>query len=202
MDASAVQPPSYTKVPMPVKLFKPGRFGDDRGWFSETYNHRRMVEQGSGVVFVQDNHSLSRSVGTIRGLHFQAPPYGQVKLVRCIRGAIWDVAVDVRAGSPSYGKWVSAELSADNGHQLYIPVGFAHGFVTLTPDAEVIYKVSAYYDRDSEGGVAWNDPTLSLPWPLPSSGPVLSDKDLVLPKLADLESPFSYEGEPPIPLDA
>ena len=186
---------------MPVKLLKPRRFEDERGWFSETYNQRRELALGLDVVFVQDNHSLSRSVGVLRGLHFQAPPHGQGKLVRCLRGRIWDVAIDIRKGSPTYGRWVSAELSAENGSQLYVPVGFAHGFVTLEPDTEVEYKVTDYYDRDSEGGLIWNDPTLALPWPLPPGGPVLSDKDLLLPRLAEFSSPFAYDGVPLAPLN-
>jgi len=185
---------------MPVKLLKPKRFEDPRGWFVETYNQRRYVELGVDVEFRQDNHSLSRPVGVIRGLHFQAPPYAQAKLVRCIRGRIWDVAVDIRAGSPTYGGHVSAELTADNGHQLFVPAGFAHGFVTLEPDTEVEYKVNAFYDRDSEGGLIWNDPTLALPWPLPPGGPVVSDKDLLLPGLAEFRSPFAYDGVPLEPL--
>jgi dTDP-4-dehydrorhamnose 3,5-epimerase len=186
---------------MTVRLLKPKRFGDERGWFSETYNQRRELGLGIDVVFRQDNHSLSRPVGVLRGLHFQAPPHAQVKLVRCVRGRIWDVAVDIRDGSPTFGRWVSAELSAENGCQLYIPAGFAHGFVTLEPETEVEYKVNAYYDRDSEGGLIWNDPTLALPWPLPPGGPILSDKDVLLPSLADFESPFAYDGAPLTPLE-
>jgi dTDP-4-dehydrorhamnose 3,5-epimerase len=186
---------------MPVKLLKPKRFEDPRGWFCETYNQSRMLDLGIDVVFRQDNHSLSRPVGVLRGLHFQAPPHGQIKLVRCVRGRIWDVAVDVRAGSPTFGRWVAAELTAENGHQLYVPVGFAHGFITLEPDTEVEYKVSAFYDRDSEGGLIWNDPALALPWPAPPGGPVVSDKDGVLPGLAGFVSPFEYDGVPLTPLD-
>ncbi|HEX4181985.1 MAG TPA: dTDP-4-dehydrorhamnose 3,5-epimerase [Caulobacteraceae bacterium] len=186
---------------MPVKLLQPRRFEDERGWFSETYNQRREKDLGLDVVFVQDNHSMSRPVGVLRGLHFQAPPHGQGKLVRCLRGRIWDVAVDVREGSPTYAQWVDAELSAENGRQLYVPVGFAHGFITLEPDTEVEYKVTDFYDRDSEGGLMWNDPTLALPWPLPPGGPVLSDKDQVLPTLAEFKSPFAYDGVPLAPLE-
>ena len=181
---------------MPVKLLKPKRFEDPRGWFAETYNQQRYRELGIEVEFCQDNHSLSRPVGVLRGLHFQAPPNAQAKLVRCVRGRIWDAAVDIRSDSPTYGRYVSAELTADNGHQLYIPAGFAHGFVTLEPDTEVEYKVNAYYDRDSEGGLIWNDATLALPWPLPPGGPVISDKDQVLPGLADFSTPFKYDGVP------
>lgn len=187
---------------MPVRLLKPQRFGDERGWFCETYNRQRLLEQGIDIVFVQDNHSLSHPVGVLRGLHFQAPPHGQAKLVRCVRGRIWDVTVDIRAGSPTYGRWAAAELSADNGFQLYVPVGFAHGLVTLEADTEVEYKVSAFYDKASEGGLAWNDETLKLPWPLPPGGPVVSDKDRVLPALAGFESPFAYDGVPLTPLEA
>jgi len=181
---------------MTVKLLKPKRFEDERGWFSETYNRRRELGLGIDVEFCQDNHSLSGPIGVLRGLHFQGPPHAQVKLVRCVRGRIWDIAVDIRKGSPTFGRWVAAELSAQNGHQLYVPAGFAHGFVTLQPDTEVEYKVNAYYDRDSEGGVIWDDPTIAAPWPTPPSGPILSDKDRVLPSLAELNSPFDYDGEP------
>jgi dTDP-4-dehydrorhamnose 3,5-epimerase len=187
---------------MPVRLLKPKRFEDPRGWFAETYNSKRMAETGIEATFVQDNHSLSRPVGVLRGLHFQAPPHAQAKLVRCVRGRIWDAAVDIRAGSPTYGRWLGAELSAENGWQLFVPKGFAHGFVTLEPDTEVEYKVDAYYDRDSEGGLIWNDPGLGLPWPLPAGGPVLSDKDLLLPTLADFQSPFAYDGVPLAALEA
>lgn len=186
---------------MSVRLLKPKRIEDERGWFVETYNHQRYLGLGVEAAFCQDNHSLSRPVGVLRGLHFQAPPHAQAKLVRCIRGRIWDVAVDIRAGSPTYGRWVGAELTADNGRQLYVPTGFAHGFVTLEPDTEVEYKVSAFYDRGSEGGLIWNDAALGLPWPLPPGGPIVSDKDQVLPGLAEFESPFEYDGVPLAPLD-
>jgi dTDP-4-dehydrorhamnose 3,5-epimerase len=187
---------------MPVRLLKPKRFEDPRGWFAETYNQKRLADLGIETVFVQDNHSMSRPVGVLRGLHFQAPPFAQTKLVRCVRGRIWDVAVDIRTGSPTYGQWTSAELSAENGRQLYVPAGFAHGFITVEPDTEVEYKVDAFYDRDSEGGLIWSDPSLALPWPLPAGGPILSDKDLLLPTLAEFESPFVYAGRPLEPLDA
>ncbi|TVV76117.1 dTDP-4-dehydrorhamnose 3,5-epimerase [Sphingomonas solaris] len=187
---------------MPVQLIRPKRFSDDRGWFSETWHQQRLVDQGITVPFCQDNHSLSRPVGTLRGLHFQAPPHAQSKLVRCVRGSIWDVAVDVRAGSPTYGQWVGATLSAENGDQLFIPAGFAHGFVTLEPDSEVIYKVDDYYAPDCDGGIAWDDPDIALPWPLSAGGPVLSDKDRKLPRLAEWTSPFAYDGVPLAPLPA
>ena len=187
---------------MPVKLIRPKRFGDERGWFSETYSRERYAALGVAVAFVQDNHSMSRDVGTLRGLHWQAPPHGQDKLIRCVAGAIWDVAVDARAGSPTFGRWVAAELSADNGHQLFVPVGFAHGFVTLLPDTEVEYKVSAPYAPAAEGGVIWNDPALGLPWPLDGRAPTLSAKDEVLRPLAEESTPFTYDGRPLEPIEA
>ncbi len=183
-------------VTNPIKLIKPRRFSDDRGWFSETYVDTRWAEAGVDVRLVQDNHSYSAPTGTIRGIHFQKPPHAQAKLVRCIRGRILDYAVDLRAGSPTYGQHVSAELSAENGHQLFIPVGFGHAFVTLDPDTEVIYKVSDYYAPDCDGGVRWNCPDINIHWPLPASGPVLSAKDETLPTLAEFDSPFQYTGEP------
>ncbi len=186
---------------MPVKLIKPARFRDGRGWFSETWSRARYAELGVDADFVQDNHSLSREAGTLRGLHWQAPPFAQAKLVRCVAGAIWDVAVDARVGSPSFGRWVAAELSADNGHQLFVPVGFAHGFVTLRPDTQVEYKVSAPYASQAEGGAAWDDPALAIPWPL-DGAPTLSAKDRALPPLAGAASPFADDGRPLEPLDA
>ena len=187
---------------MPVKLMRPKRFGDERGWFSETYNRDRYAELGVPVGFVQDNHSMSRDVGTLRGLHWQAPPHGQNKLVRCVRGAIWDVAVDARRGSPTFGHWVAAELSAESGHQLFVPVGFAHGFVTLQPHTEVEYKVSRLYAPEAEGGVMWNDPALALPWPLNGTAPILSAKDQVLSPLDEATTPFTYDRQPLEPIDA
>lgn len=181
---------------MPVQLIRPKRFADDRGWFSETWHQARLAGQGIDNSFCQDNHSLSRPVGTLRGLHFQTPPHAQNKLVRCVAGSIWDVAVDVRAGSPTFGDWVASTLSADNGDQLFIPEGFAHGFITLEPDSEVIYKVDQYYAPDCDGGIAWDDPDLALPWPLPDGGPILSDKDRTLPRLRAWDSPFGYDGRP------
>lgn len=187
---------------VPVLLISRPRFEDDRGWFSETYQRAKFAEAGVPDDFCQDNHSLSRPAGTIRGLHFQAPPHAQAKLVRCVRGSIWDVAVDIRRGSPTFGQWQAAELSAANGNQLYVPAGFAHGFVTLEPDTEVIYKVSAFYAPESDAGIRWDDPDIGLPWPLPASGPVLSGKDAVLPLLRDIMSPFDYDGRPLLPLGA
>ena len=185
---------------LPVQLIRPKRFSDDRGWFSETWHQARLAELGIDTRFCQDNHSLSRAAGTLRGLHFQTPPHAQTKLVRCVAGSIWDVAVDLRAGSPTYRHWVSATLSADTGDQLFIPAGFGHGFVTLEPDSEVIYKVDDYYAPECDGGIAWDDPDLALPWPLPDGGPVLSDKDGMLPRLKAWNSPFAYDGRPLEPL--
>ncbi len=185
----------------PVKLITAKRFGDQRGWFTEVYSQHAFAALGIDAVFVQDNHSLSRPIGTLRGLHFQTPPHGQAKLVRCISGRIFDVAVDVRRNSPTFGRWVGAELSAENGNQLFIPVGFAHGFVTLEPECEITYKVSDVYAPLSDGGIRWNDPALAIDWPLPAgAGATLSQKDEKLPLLADFDSPFLYDGRPLLPL--
>lgn len=173
-----------------VMLITPPRFADSRGWFSETWNQARLAALGFTETFVQDNHSSSTRPGTIRGLHCQLAPFVQGKLVRCIRGAIWDVAVDIRHGSPSFGRHAAAELSAANGRQLWIPPGFLHGFCTTEPDTEVVYKVTAPYDKASERGVIWNDPDLALPWPVPAGTALLSDKDNLLPRLAEAEPWF------------
>ena len=181
----------------PVRIVKTRRFNDDRGWFSEVYNQQAFVKLGINAGFVQDNHSFSLSLGTIRGLHFQRPPHAQDKLVRCIRGRIYDVAVDVRRGSPTYGKYVGEELSAENGLQLFIPAGFAHGFATLEPDCEITYKVSDIYAPQTEGGLRWNDAALDIDWHLPARiTPSLSAKDAILPALAEFDSPFAYDGCP------
>jgi len=169
-----------------VMLIVPPRFGDARGFFSETFN-RRFVEAGLDQPFVQDNQSLSARRGTLRGLHCQIAPSVQGKLVRVVKGAVWDVAVDIRHGSPTYGRHVAAELSAANWRQLWVPGGFLHGFCTLEPDTEVIYKVTADYDPAAERGVAWNDSFLALPWPVSAGDAVLSDKDAGLPALADCD---------------
>ncbi|WP_457580264.1 dTDP-4-dehydrorhamnose 3,5-epimerase [Ensifer canadensis] len=180
-----------------VVLVRSKRFGDERGWFSETYNESAFSQRGISDRFVQDNHSLSVPVGTLRGLHFQTPPFAQAKLVRCIRGRIFDVAVDIRRASPTFGQWVGAELSAENGNQLYVPVGFAHGFVTLEPSAEVTYKVSNVYSPENDGGVRWNDAQIGVNWPLPEGiAPTLSAKDEHQPLLRDFDSPFEYDGIP------
>ncbi len=183
-----------------VRLIETRRLGDQRGWFSETYSERHFAEQGIATRFVQDNHSLSATAGTLRGLHFQRPPQAQAKLVRCIRGAIWDVAVDLRRGAPSFGCWVAAELTAENGHQLFVPAGFAHGFITLVDATEVIYKVSSFYTPDCDSGLRWDDPDLGLPWPVPPGGPHLSPKDAALPPFAGFDSPFDDDGAPLMPL--
>ena len=176
-----------------VKLVIPRRITDHRGFFSETYNHRAFEEIGISKLFVQDNHSYSKRSGTVRGLHFQAPPAAQAKLVRCIRGAVYDVAVDIRRGSPTYGHWTGYVLSATNGAQLYIPEGFAHGFVTLEPDTEIVYKCSNYYASETEGSIRWNDPEIGIEWPLKQAA-VLSDRDACAPLLSDFTSPFEFGG--------
>lgn len=182
-------------TPLPgVLILEPRRFGDDRGWFSETFNQARMAELGCDTVFVQDNHSFSARRGTLRGLHYQAPPHAQAKLVRCTAGAIWDVAVDFRTGSPTFGKWTAAELTSANGLQLLIPAGFLHGFVTLSDTTEVQYKCSDFYAPESDGAVAWNDPQLAIDWPLNGQDPVLSDKDRAARPLSAVQSPFMWTG--------
>ncbi|MDZ7588208.1 MAG: dTDP-4-dehydrorhamnose 3,5-epimerase [Parasphingorhabdus sp.] len=177
-------------------LFTPQRHGDDRGWFEESWSARTFAALGIETEFVQDNHSFSAAQGTLRGVHFQSPPHGQIKLVRCTRGQIWDVVVDLRAGSPSYGRWQGVELSATNGLQIYVPVGFGHGFVTLCPDCEIMYKVSDFYSPECDGGIAWDDPDVAIDWPIEEGPPHLSVKDQILPQLSAFESPFVYDGEP------
>lgn len=186
-------------------LLTPRRFGDDRGWFSETYHEQRFRDLGVAAAFVQDNHSYSKQAGTIRGIHFQRPPHAQAKLVRCVRGRIFDVAVDLRPASPTFGQHVAAELSADNGHQLFVPAGFGHAFMTLVEDCEVVYKVDAYYAPETEGGVRWDDPAIAIDWPViggVADVPMLSPKDAVLPLLADAAFDFAYDGTPLAPLQA
>jgi dTDP-4-dehydrorhamnose 3,5-epimerase len=177
-----------------VMLLKPRRFGDNRGYFSESWNRDRMAEHGLHYDFVQDNHSLSHETGTVRGLHFQSPPHAQAKLVRCGRGALYDVAVDIRAGSPTFGQWVGYELSAQNGLQMLIPEGFLHGFVTRTPETEILYKCSDFYAPDCDGVVAWDDPEIGINWGLDGTTPVVSEKDAAAPRLADFQTPFEYQG--------
>lgn len=188
--------------PSPVQLILPKRFSDSRGWFTEVYNRDAFADLGIDCVFVQDNHSFSAPAFTLRGLHFQRPPNAQDKLVRCTRGRIFDVAVDIRKGGPTYGQWVGAELSAANGAQLLIPIGFAHGFLTLEPNCEVMYKCSDIYAPDHDGGLAWNDQEIGIEWPLPpNTTPELSEKDGQQPTFAALDSPFIYNGRPLLPLD-
>jgi dTDP-4-dehydrorhamnose 3,5-epimerase len=175
-----------------VLRITPTKFGDQRGFFSETWSSAKLAAQGFEAQFVQDNHSFSAQLGTVRGLHCQVAPSAQGKLVRVVKGAIWDVAVDIRRGSPTYGQYAAAELSEANWAQLWIPPGFLHGFCTTAPDTEVIYKVTADYDREAERGVIWNDPDLALPWPVAAGDALLSDKDRVLPRLAACEPWFSY----------
>ncbi|WP_199621245.1 dTDP-4-dehydrorhamnose 3,5-epimerase [Paenibacillus alkalitolerans] len=182
-----------TEILLPgVKLIEPAVFVDPRGFFSESYNERKFHENGICIRFVQDNHSLSLEAGVLRGLHYQLSPKAQTKLVRCTRGAIFDVVVDIRRGSPAYGRWQGFILSADNHRQLLVPKGFAHGFCTLVPNCEVQYKVDEYYSPEHERGIAWNDPALGIDWPV--SKPVLSGKDGTYPNLAGAESNFEYEG--------
>ena len=176
-----------------VWLITPMRFGDARGFFSESWNKRALADAGLDIDWVQDNHSMSVHAGTVRGLHFQAPPYAQDKLVRCGRGALFDVAVDIRKDSPTYGAWVGYELSADNGRQLLIPAGFLHGFATLVPDTEIIYKCSDYYAPECDGAVRFN--SLDIDWHLGDLEPVLSQKDTTAQAFADFDSPFVWEGE-------
>ncbi|MDO6732133.1 dTDP-4-dehydrorhamnose 3,5-epimerase [Marinovum sp. 2_MG-2023] len=171
-----------------VTLLTPARFGDARGFFSESWNRARMKEAGLDFDFVQDNHSFSQHPGTIRGLHFQSPPHAQDKLVRCGRGRLFDVAVDIRQSSPTYGHWTGHELSFENGCQLLIPKGFLHGFLTLEPDTEIIYKCSDYYAPECDGAVAWD--SCGIDWGN-TAPPLLSEKDAGAPALADFDSPFA-----------
>ncbi len=173
-----------------VKLITPKRWRDERGFFSETYKVDAFHAAGVSVDFLQDNHSLSQTVGTIRGLHFQIAPFAQAKLVRVVRGRILDVAVDLRRSSPSYGQHIAVELSSENWLQLFIPIGFAHGFCTLTPAAEVVYKVSSYYSAEHDRGLRWNDPALKIDWPVSEERALLSSKDSNMPLLADLPGYF------------
>lgn len=183
--------PSVESTPLEgVLLLVPRRFADDRGYFCETYNREAFKLVGLRCDFIQDNQSLSRPLATVRGMHFQIPPFAQAKLIRVLKGAIFDVAVDIRHGSLTYGKCVGEILSAENGRQLFIPAGFAHGFCTLEPDTEVLYKVNASYSRDHERGLKWNDPALGINWPVGESTAVILDRDRDLPPLAGLPEYF------------
>jgi dTDP-4-dehydrorhamnose 3,5-epimerase len=178
-----------------LKVLTPRRFGDDRGFFSESWNRKVLVENGIFLDFVQDNHSLSVRAGTVRGLHFQAPPHTQAKLVRCGRGRLFDVAVDVRKGSPTFGKWFGIELSFENGKQLLVPEGFLHGFATREPDSEIIYKCTDYYVPSADGAIRFDDPSIAIDWGL-SGPPILSDKDAAAPYLSQFKTPFIYKATP------
>jgi len=177
-----------------VLILTPARHGDARGFFSESWNRARLAEAWITADFVQDNHSFSAAIGTVRGLHYQTPPHAQGKLVRCGRGALLDVAVDIRTGSPTYGQSVAAELSFDNGRQLWIPPGFAHGFVTLTADTEIIYKCTEYYAPDCDRAIAFDDPVLGINWGVTRDSAVLSAKDAAAPLLQDADTPFVWPG--------
>lgn len=172
-----------------VLLLKPRRFGDDRGFFSESWNSRTMAQAGADYTFVQDNHSMSEAVGTLRGLHYQSPPHAQAKLVRCGRGSLFDVVVDIRVGSPTYGKWYGQELSFENGLQLMIPAGFLHGFITREPMTEIIYKCTDFYAPECDGSVLWD--SVGIDWGFDGS-PSLSQKDIDAVPLAEFDSPFRY----------
>jgi dTDP-4-dehydrorhamnose 3,5-epimerase len=177
---------SITPLALPeILLITPKRHGDARGWFAETWSRRAMAEAGVDADFVQDNQAFSGRKGTVRGLHFQTAPHPQAKLVRVLKGAIYDVAVDIRPGSPTYGRWVGAELTAEGGEQLFVPRGFAHGYCTLTDDTELFYKVDGLYAPQTEGGLLWNDPDLGIAWPI-ADDVVLNDRDRALPRLKDL----------------
>jgi dTDP-4-dehydrorhamnose 3,5-epimerase len=172
----------------------PARHGDSRGFFSEVYRREILAAEGIEAEFVQENHVYSAKRGVLRGLHFQIPPYAQGKLVRCARGAILDVAVDIRAGSPTFGRHTVQELSATNWKQLWIPPGFAHGYLVLEAPCEVIYKVTQYWTPHSERGVAWDDPTIAIDWGMPQTELTLAEKDRANPRLAELEPVFQYAG--------
>ncbi|MDQ0456942.1 dTDP-4-dehydrorhamnose 3,5-epimerase [Rhizobium paknamense] len=175
-----------------VVLITPKRFGDSRGYFMETFKASLFQSEIGDFTFVQDNRSFSAETGTVRGLHFQLNPRAQGKLVSCTAGALLDVAVDIRSGSPTYGQAVSAELTAENGRQLWVPPGFAHGFCTLAPDTVISYKVTDYYSPDHDRGLLWNDPALGIIWPVEEGKAVLSDKDQKQPRLAELQAHFTY----------
>ncbi len=175
-----------------VLILVPSRISDERGFFEETWNANELSKNGIDISFVQDNHSYSKDIGTIRGLHYQSPPFAQDKLVRCTRGAIFDVAIDIRKGSPYYGEWVGEELSSDNGKQLLVPIGFLHGFITLSEDTEVQYKCSNYYSPKHDGAVRWS--SCNVKWPIPDGiNPKISDKDGKAQLFEKFESPFVWE---------
>ncbi|EAR52125.1 dTDP-6-deoxy-D-glucose-3,5-epimerase [Oceanicola granulosus HTCC2516] len=181
-----------TETALPgVLILEPRRFGDDRGWFMESWNRETLRGHGIEIDFVQDNHSYSAPKGTVRALHYQSPPHAQAKLVRVARGTVRDVAVDARRGSPTYGRHVAVDLSAENGRQLFVPAGFLHGFATLTPDVDLLYKCSDIYAPDCDGAVAWDDPDLGIDWGIDPVTATLSNKDRAAPQFADWTSPFT-----------
>jgi dTDP-4-dehydrorhamnose 3,5-epimerase len=181
----------FESTPIPdLVVVRPPRYGDARGFFSEVWSRRAFEAEGLHYDWCQDNHSRSEAAGVLRGLHYQAPPSAQAKLVRCVAGRIWDVAVDMRPESAAYRQWFGLELSAENWAQLLVPRGFLHGFLTLTTGAEVVYKVDSPYDRARDGSVAWNDPELAIDWPL-DGAPTLSEKDRAAPRLAEWTNPFA-----------
>jgi dTDP-4-dehydrorhamnose 3,5-epimerase len=192
--ATQIKDPSMPEVQSSdiadVKIITPAAFSDARGWFCETYNEARFQNVGIDCRFIQDNHSLSVDAGTIRGLHFQSAPHAQAKLIRVLRGSILDVAVDLRRAMPTFGRWVAIEISADDRKQVFVPVGFAHGFCTLEPNTEILYKVTDFYSPEHDMGIAWNDPDLAIPWPVSPGQATLSDKDGRLPRLASLPPLF------------
>jgi len=175
-----------------VLEIRPHRFADERGFFSEVWSKERWCQAGIDVDFVQDNHSLSKQRGVLRGLHYQAPPMAQAKLVRVTRGAVFDVAVDIRTGSPTFGQWVSTTLSAELWNQLFVPAGFAHGFVTVEPNTEVEYKVSALYSAEHDRAIRFDDPDIAIEWPIAGAELILSDKDRAAPRLAEVKSGFTF----------
>ncbi len=197
-ERSALPRQTVTLVPMQiqdtaisdVKLITPRKFGDERGWFSEVWSDKVFADAGLSTTWVQDNHAYSATPGVLRGLHFQKPPYTQAKLVRCTRGAVLDVAVDIRVGSPTYGQYVAAELSAENWAMILVPRGFAHGYCTLVPDTEVLYKVDNLYAPDHDAGLAWDDPKLAIEWPTLDVPFTLSEKDKTHPTLDQLPAYF------------
>lgn len=178
-----------------VKIIEPAVFGDHRGFFTESYTDYKFQEAGIDIEFIQDNHSLSVEPGVLRGMHFQTPEKAQTKLVRATTGVIYDVLVDIRKGSPTYGQWEGYILSEHNHRQLLVPKGFAHGFITLTPNCNVQYKVDEYYSAEHDGGIAFDDPTIGIVWPMSTDSLVLSDKDKTHPTLAELDNPFLYKEE-------
>lgn len=172
----------------------PNKFGDHRGFFSETYNRKAFAEGGIDLDFVQDNHSFSAAKGVLRGLHFQTPPFAQDKLVRVTKGSVFDVIVDIRKGSPTFAKWVGVEVSAEKWNQVLVPKGFAHGFLTLEPNTEFLYKVTHYYSKECDRSIRFDDPAIGIEWPLDLTDVTLSEKDQAAPLLGDVDTGFVYEG--------